>query len=204
MNLKAFACFLVIATQASAYAHGVAYSTLPLAKDKKMFSSEITGDVSEGGGLGMQGRFVYIPTMVKGSVDAGLGIASGERNMRFFTGYDYEIFPDYKEQPRVSLKSMFEWVKEDGEGIKKFSVAPVVSKGFSFWGKEGYPYASLPVGIALNGNKSTYQNYAELAFGVAGQLPVEGYTNLMANLEANVNLANSSSGIRVGVSYPFN
>ena len=204
MNVKTFSLLLALGLSTSALAHVVAYSTLPLPKDKKLFSSEMTGDVSDGGGVGIQGRFVYVPTMVKGNVDAGFGLAGGERSMRFFTGYDYEIFPDYKEQPRISLKSMFEWVKEDGEGIKRFSAAPTLSKGFSFWGKEGYPYVSMPVGIALNGNQSTYQNYAELAVGISGQLPVAGYSYLMANVEANISLANSSSGVRVGVSYPFN
>ncbi len=199
-------CALIagLTLSAGALAHGVGYSTFPLTKNKKLISTEMTGDLSTGGGMGLQARFVTRPDFIKGTFDAGIGIAGGDRDFRLFTGYDHELYPDYKNQPRISVKGMLERVTEFGDTKNKITFSPNVTKGFSFWGHEGYPYIGLPVGLALNASNQTYENVAELAMGVTGKFPVRGYTHLTANLEANLNVLNSYSGVRVGISYPIN
>lgn len=193
-----------LALSTGALAHGVGYSTFPIAKNKKLISTEMTGDLSTGGGMGLQARFITRPNMLSGAVDAGIGIAGGDRDFRLFAGYDHEFFPDYRNQPRFSVKGMLERVSEYGDSKNKITFSPNVTKGFSFWGYEGYPYLGIPMGLALNTSEQTYENVMELAMGITGKFPVKGYSHLTANLEANVNVMNSYSGIRVGISYPIN
>ncbi|MCK5883201.1 MAG: hypothetical protein KAG61_05895 [Bacteriovoracaceae bacterium] len=199
-------CTLIIGLtlSAGALASGVGYSTFPLAKNKKMISTEMTGDLSNDGGMGLQARFITRPSSLMGIIDAGIGISGGERDFSLFAGYDHELYPDYKNQPRFSVKGMAERVTEYGDSKNKITFSPNVTKGFSFWGYEGYPYIGMPMGLALNTSKGTYENVAELAMGLSGKFPVRGYTHLTANIEASVNVLNSYSGVSVGISYPIN
>jgi len=168
-----------------------------------MISTEFTGILSNGGGMGLQARYTQkINNQLK--FDTGLGIGGGERNSRLFAGLDYEIFPDYQNQPRFSLKASYENAKEFNNRYNIFSIAPTISKGFSFWGKEAYPFFTLPVGISLNENSKKYETIINASFGWTGKLPIKGYDHLTTSVEASLNLKNSWGGVFVGLSYPLN
>lgn len=201
MNLMAFAASIVLSANALA---GIAYSTYPISKDRKMISTELTGDMSDGGGAGMKARLVFRPKQIKGVVDAGVGVSGGERGLTFFAGHDYELYPDYKKQPKISVKSMLERIQGDESTVNRIKFGPTATKGFNFWGKEAYPYVSLPIGLALNSTDSSYEYTTDLTMGITGKLPIKGYSHLVANLEANVGVMNSYSGLSIGLSYPIN
>lgn len=182
---------------------GTGLSTFPLMLDKSMLSAEATGVTSTGGGVGIQARYTH--KLTSGIVlDAGAGFSGGERENRVFAGADFEIFPDYMTQPRFSVKTTFSNAKEFGTRRNNVSVAPTLSKGFSFWGEEAYPFIAIPYGVSLDSDTNTYQTVANLNVGVAGMIPVDGYRHLTGTVEMNVSLKDSYSGIFFGVSYPLN
>lgn len=194
---------LIIATPSAWSAVGTGISSYPLMIDTSMLSAEFTGITSTGGGVGMQARYTQkiSPSIV---LDGGAGLASGERQNRIFAGADFEIFPDYMTQPRISLKTMYSNAKEFGTRRNNVSVAPTVSKGFSFWGEEAYPFIAIPYGLSLNSDTNTYQTFANLNMGISGAIPADGYRHLTGTVEMNVGLKDSYSGIFFGVSYPIN
>ncbi len=188
---------------ASIFAYGIGYTTHPMPEGQKSISTEMTGITSGDGGMGLQVRYTQKLNKML-SVDAGLGISGGDREQRFFVGADYEIFPDYLRQPRFSLKTNIERADEFGNTFTVISAAPTLSKGFNFWGKEAFPYVALPVGLSLNGDNSTYESVASLNTGINGQLPIEGYTHLNANVELQVGLKDSFTAVLVGLAFPMN
>lgn len=184
------------------YAYGTGYSTFPMMTDKKLVSAEMTGITSTGGGVGAQVRYSQKLNSAL-LIDAGLGIAGGERTNRIFAGADYELFPDYMNQPRISVKTSFSNASEFGVRRNILSVAPTVSKGFSFWGEEAFPFISLPVGLSLDSDSKTYESIISVGLGVTGHLPIEGYRHLTGVFEGIIGLKDSYSGLFAGISFPI-
>ena len=207
-NLKALtlaaALIMTIGVSQQAHAYGTGLSSFPLEVETKLLSAEFTGITSTGGGIGMQARYTQ-KLNEKGTVDAGLGISGGERSARLFAGYDYELFPDYEIQPRTSIKAFIENSKEFSARRNIIGFAPTVSKGFSLWGKEAFPYISLPYGISLNGNSSTYNTTLSANIGISGVIPADVGPDkqLTANAEAIIGVKDSFSGVFFGVAYPI-
>jgi len=194
-----------LATLASAgvMAYGVGQSTYPMGEGKKLISTEFTGITSDEGGMGMQVRYTQKVNRIF-SYDVGLGISGGDRAQRMFVGADYEIYPDYLRQPRFSIKANLERAEEFENQNTIVSMAPTISKGFNFWGKEAFPYVSLPIGLSLNGDEKSYENTISLNTGINGQLPIKGYRHLKGNLELQVGLKDSFTAFLAGVSFPMN
>jgi len=193
---------MMLSVSQSVYAYGTGISTFPLETDKKLISAELTGITSKGGGLGLQTRFTQ-KLNDRSTVDAGLGISGGERSARLFAGYDFEIIPDYESQPRVSLKAFLENSKEFDVRRNILGLTPTISKGFSFWGKEAFPYLSIPYGISLDGSSNSYSTTISANLGVTGIIPSESEKKLTANAEVIMGLKNSFSGVFMGVAYPI-
>ena len=185
------------------FAYGVGYSAFPMMSEKKMISTEFTGIISEGGGIGLQARYSHKINKTF-LVDAGFGLSGGDRPGRLFAGIDYEIFPDYKKQPRFSIKTTLEHAKEFKYSRNIVQFTPTVSKGFSFWGYEGFPYVGMPVALSLQGEHKTYETTMNLNLGITGKLPIRGYNHLTANVETIFNIKDSYSALFMGVSYPLN
>lgn len=184
------------------YAYSTAYSSLPMPVETKMISTEFAGVTSSGRGVGIDARYIQkVNELVM--VDAGFGFSNGEYARNFFVGADYEVYPDHMTQPRFSLKGTIERAQEFGVSVSKFGVAPTISKGMSFWGREGFPYASMPWKLNLDGESNTYKTSLDLALGISGRVPVQGYSSLNANIEMNVGLKDSYTGIAIGISYPI-
>ncbi|WP_127716468.1 hypothetical protein [Halobacteriovorax sp. HLS] len=186
----------------NAWSLGMGVSSYPMLSGKKLISSEFTGITSSGGGVGLQARYTQ-KLSSKVIADAGIGISGGERANRFFTGVDFELYPDYSKQPKISVRADLELAKEFGVGRTKLGMAPTISKGFNFWGREAFPYFSMPVGISLDGDTSTYKSTVSANLGINGNLPIESYKHLQANAELQVDVKDSYTSIIVGLSYPL-
>lgn len=207
-NFKAISVMTLLAMTVGlsqkAHAYGTGLSSFPLEVETKLISAEFTGITSAGGGLGLQARYTQKLTD-KGTIDAGLGISGGERSARLFAGYDFELFPDYENQPRTSIKAFLENSKEFNARRNILGLAPTFSKGFSFWGKEAFPYISLPYGISLDGSSNSYKTTLSANIGVSGVIPADTGANkqLTANAEAIIGLKDNFSGVFFGVAYPI-
>jgi len=186
----------------SAFAIGLGYSTFPLQKHDRLLGVESTAVITEGGGIGVQGRYSHKFDR-KTTFEGGLGMGGGDQDAWMFLTTDTEIIPDYANQPRISVRGSFENVKEYGERTTIFSVAPVFSKGFVFWGHEGFPYVALPIGVNLNGHNNSYQTTTQLSMGINGHLPIRGYEKILGNVETFINLKNRYSGALVSLSFPW-
>ncbi|MGZ3788667.1 MAG: hypothetical protein ACXVLQ_09105 [Bacteriovorax sp.] len=207
-NFKAISLMAALAmmagTSQKAHAYGTGLSSFPLEVETKLISAEFTGITSTGGGIGMQARYTQ-KLSEKSTIDAGLGISGGERSARLFAGYDVELFPDYENQPRTSIKAFVENSKEFESRKNILGVAPTFSKGFSFWGKEAFPYLSFPYGISLDGRSNSYKTTLSANLGLTGVIPADVGPNkqLTASAEAIVGLKDSFSGVFFGVAYPI-
>jgi hypothetical protein len=122
-----------------------------------------------------------------------------------FAGYDYELFPDYESQPRTSIKAFVENSKEFNTTKNIFGLAPTVSKGVSLWGKEAFPYLSVPYGVSLNGSNSSYTTTLSANIGISGLIPADigADKHLTASAEAIIGLKDSFTGVFFGVAYPI-
>jgi hypothetical protein len=200
--LKLMAAVLTLVSSANVFAYGTGYSAYPLGQKMKLVTAEVTGIFTEGSGAGLQGRYTHklTPRMI---LDAGAGLGGGERSSRIFAGADFEIFPDYMKQPRVSLKTTITRADEFDITRNQFGVSPTVSKGFSFWGNEAYPFVAVPVALSLDNKSNTYQTVIAASTGITGPIPIEGYRDLSGNVELNVDLKNSFTALFFGVSYPL-
>lgn len=187
----------------TAFGHSLGVSSFPLQTKKSLISAEFGGFLSDGKGAGLQARYTQKLTPVM-SADAGFGFSNGDRTYRVFANAEYELYPDYLKQPRISLRGGIERADEFDKTRTRFNIVPTVSKGFSFWGKEAFPYVAVPVALQLENTTSTYDISTRLSVGMAGQLPIKGYEHLLGNVETSLDIDNSYSGAFVGISYPLN
>ena len=184
-----------------AMASTIGVSNHPFTMDKHIVTTEFNNYLNNGSGMGLTAKYLQ---RVNDSLnfDAGFGITDGERASRFVMGADYKIIPDYGRQPKVSIKGILESENLDGDRVNSFGAAPTISKGFSFWGKEAYPFLALPLKVGLNTNENTYETSTAVAAGITGRIPWAG-KNLVGNLETNFSLRNSYASIVMGVSLPI-
>lgn len=187
----------------NAYSYGLGISPYPLPEKLSVMTTEVTGLVSDGRGMGMQARFTHKVSPIV-QVEGGFGFSDGERPNRLFVNSDMEIFPDYGAQPRVVLKGFIESAKEDGTRRTILGFTPMLSKEINAWGKSIHPFLGFPVGLTLNRSNQTYQLRTLASVGIAGLLPFGNIQNLLYNLEGNINIQNSFSIIYFGFSYPIN
>ena len=200
--MKRILLIAALLTSTQIWAYGTGFSTAPLISNKKIISTEFTGITSTGGGIGLQARYTQ-KVNADLTFDAGIGMGGGDLNNRVFVGADYLIFPDYQRQPRVSIKATFENAKEYNDRRNIVSIAPTVSKGFSFWGQEAFPYIALPVGLNLNTGNQTYATSVAAQVGVNGKLPIEGLQHLTVGLEGTIKIKDHHSGLAFNLGYPI-
>ncbi|MCY4524152.1 MAG: hypothetical protein OXB84_05390 [Halobacteriovoraceae bacterium] len=202
MNAKWILITLLLIFSLRTWGYGVGPTTYPMLTNKKLLSTEITGVVSNGKGLGLQGRYTN-KISSNSIVDMGIGFGGGDRTSRIFANIDYEIFPDYKSQPRISAKLGLENAQEFDRRKNILNFVPTVSKGFNFWGREAFPFLALPMGISLDKAANTYETMAAFSFGVNGKVPIEEYAHLTASFEAQLNLSDSFSALMFAVAFPI-
>lgn len=203
-NFRNLAWMLAATLSTKLLAYGTGYTVLPMEVSQKIISAEFSGITSNGGGIGLQSRYTQKATE-RLSFDAGLGIAGGNYPSRIFAAADYEIFPDYESQPRVSLKMNIENAKENTGHRNIVTFAPILSKGFNMWGHEAFPYLSIPYGISLNPTTQSYSTRASANIGINGPLPLENMEKkLNGSAEVIVGLTdNQYSGFFLSIGYPI-
>lgn len=199
-KLGLFLTASLLSTAASATTIGV--SSHPFTMQKQVVTTEFNNYSNNGAGTGMTARYFNRVNEIT-NIDAGFGITDGDRASRIFMGADFQLIPDYGRQPRVSIKALLETENMDGDRLNSFGAAPTVSKGFAFWGKEAFPFISLPMKVSLNTDENTYETSTALAAGITGRLPINGYEKLVGNIETNFSLRNSYSSIVFGLSLPI-
>ena len=186
----------------TAMATTIGMSAHPFSVKKQVITAEFTSYNTNGAGAGINARYLNKLSQEM-NVEAGFGISDGDRSNRLFAGLDYELFPDYGRQPRTSIKGLFETASFDGDRINSIGVAPTISKGFAFWGKEAFPFLSLPTRLGLNADDNTYETQVALAAGITGRLPIGGYKKILGNIETNFSLKDSYTSIVMGISLPL-
>ena len=200
---KMIIAMMAMALSVSTFGYGLGVSTHPLKDNQRAVTAEFNGIISNGKGVGMQARYTQkLSELVV--VDGGFGFSDGDRANRMFINADYELYPDYIKQPRVSVRGTLERAKEFESSKSRIGIAPTVSKGFNFWGKEAFPFASLPLGLELNRDEKSYEIVSQLALGITGNIPLRGYENILANLETNLNISNGFSSVFFGLTLPIN
>lgn len=187
----------------SAFGYGLGVSSHPLQLEERLITTEFGGTFNEGKGAGLQARFTQkINDKMTG--DAGFGFSSGDRKYRLFANLDYEIFPDYMKQPKVTVRGTLSRAEEFDSGINRMGLTPTVSKGFVISNREVFPYLALPFSLDLNSDNSEYEFVSQIAFGATSNAPVAGYEHLLVNFEGTVNIDDGYSGLFLGISYPLN
>jgi hypothetical protein len=201
--MKNLAILITLALFSSAsFATTVGLSAHPFTMKKQVVTTEFNNYLNNGSGTGITAKYFQ---RVNDNInfDAGVGVTDGERSNRFFAGADFQLFPDYGRQPRVSVKGLLETLSFEGERINSFGAAPTISKGFSFWGNEAFPFLAVPIRVSLNEDEGTYESSSAVAMGITGRMPVEGYQNLIYNFETNFSLRNSYQALVLGISLPI-
>jgi len=182
---------------------GVGQSVYPMRENTHFLNAEATGVVSDEGGAGFQMRYTYrvYPEL---TFDGGLGVSGGDRSSRMFVSADYQVLADTINQPRFSLKTQLTNSKDFQVRNNTLSVAPTLSKGFYFWGQEGHPYVSLPIGVQLNEQTKNYEGIMNLNIGIMGNIPLREMSKMTVALEVFLDLNDSYSGALVSLGVPLN
>lgn len=193
---------LCTALPLGAMASTVGVSSHPFSFNKHIVTTEFNNYMTNGSGTGITARY-FQRVNEKLNFDAGFGFTDGDRSSRITAGADYMLIPDYGRQPRFSIKGLLATENLDDDRVNSFGVAPTISKGFSFWGNEAFPYLALPYNVSLNTDQSTYETSTAMALGITGNLNVGGFRDLVGNFETNFSIDNSYTAFVMGVSLPI-
>lgn len=187
-----------------AFGYGLGVSTYPLPAKSGALTTEFTSFLSNGSGVGLQARYLHKLSEVV-QVEGSMGAASSDRSRRFALATDVELLSDFENRPRFALHPFIERATEFSESRNIIGIYPVLSKGYVFKEKAGYPFISVPISIATNTDKNPAQFRAALTGGIVGKLPFEFAEgrNLLVNLEGSLNISNSFSSLMLGLTYPL-
>lgn len=194
--------FVMTSFSIGAFASTIGISNQPFLMKKDIVTTEYNNYLNNGSGMGLTARYLR-KVDESMTAEAGFGFTNGDRASRFFVAADKEILPDFGRQPRLSIKGIAETANNNDERINTFTVAPTLSKGFAFWGKEAFPFIAIPMSVSLNESEREYETSTAIATGITGRIPVNGIKNLVGNIEMNMSLRNSYSALVLGVSLPI-
>jgi hypothetical protein len=135
MKSKLLIVLTIAVMASSAFASQMGVSTHPFTMKKQVVSTEFNNYLGGADGMGLNARY-YQRLNEKTNIDFGVGVTDGSYANRIFAGADFELFPDYGNQPRVSIKGLIGTQEIDGQRINNLGAAPAISKGMSFWGKK--------------------------------------------------------------------
>lgn len=179
----------------------VGVSVHPMKEGDKLIHPEFVNRFTSGSSQGLQVRYLHNFTD-KLNADAGLRVFRRDIST-FFASGTYELYPDYDSQPQIALKAFFERERNDTIDSNIFGIAPVVSKGYSFQGYPIYPYASLPLRMQLIDTEQ-YKIASALTLGLSAELPFQNFSNVLGNVELNIDIDNSYSYLALGLAMTFN
>lgn len=200
--MKLLILMLTLGLSAGAFASIIGLSNHPFSMQKHVITTEFDSYMTNGSGNGITAR--YLQRMNdRLNMDFAAGFTNGDRSSVMRLGADMMLLPDYGRQPRVSLKGFAGSESIDGDRINSFGAAPTISKGFAFWGKEAFPFLSVPMAVNMNTETSTYETTTAMAAGISGRIPLAGIENLVGNFEMNFPIRNSYTSMVFGVSVPL-
>lgn len=206
-KLLKFSCglltiFTLTATMSTLWAQGMGISTYPLQVDYGHLTTEYVGMVDSADGAGIQARYTHkINSTV--TLDGGVGIGNKDLNNRAFISADIEFFPDYAQQPRISLKPFIETANEFGNRRNIIGVTPLFSKAITVFERPLYPFVGPSFGLVLDTTERKYEFRTVAAFGVAGKLPFGNFENVIFNIEGDWGVQNAYSSLSLGLSFPL-
>lgn len=195
---------LCIATVSSlSMAATVGVSTHPFVSTDQAITTEFNSFHDYGSGIGITGR--YFKSLNENvNLDVGIGIATEDRPVSLFAAADYMLYPDYNNQPRISIKSGIESVQIEDERWNIIGAAPTISKSIVVNGYELFPFASIPLRLGLNSDTEEYKIFPEFSFGTtAGGFSIGEYNNLIGSFEVGFDLSNGGSSVTAGLTYPL-
>ncbi len=184
------------------YANEVGWSVYPLQENQKIITAQFGGVFTGSGGFGMTASYLQ-KLSPKWDVEAGAGYTGGDSGFTIYGSGNYELFPDYEKQPKLSIKGWYQYSDENGESVNRFYASPLVSKSTLLWGHQVFPYAAIPTGVNLNYDNKNYSLFSALALGISGNIPFEKMKNMLMLLEAKLNITGAYSGLSLGLSYPL-
>ena len=185
-----------------AYANEIGWSTYPLKENQRILTAQFGGVFSSGGGMGVTASYLQKLSQ-KWDVEAGAGFTGGERGFTLYGAGNYEIYPDYEKQPKVSIKGWYQYSNEYDSSVNRFYASPLVSKSTLLWGNEAFPYLAIPTGVNLNYDNKQYSLFSALTLGISGNIPWEKMKNMAMILEGRLNITGSYSGLSFGFSHPI-
>lgn len=193
---------VIFTFSAVSMASTIGLSNHPFSLQKHVITTEFNNYLTNGAGTGITARYMQ-RVNEKLNMDFGAGFSNGERSSTFRVGADMMLIPDYGRQPRISIKGFGITEAFDGDRVNSFGAAPTISKGFSFWGKEAFPFLAVPMQVNMNTETSEYETTTALATGITGRIPLAGIDNLVGNIEMNFPIRNSFTSLVFGVSVPL-
>jgi hypothetical protein len=184
------------------FALGTGLSTYPLPNKSGALTTEFSSFFSKGSGVGLQVRYIRKFNQIY-ALEANLGASDSERSKRFGLAGDIEIFPDVNNRPRFVVRPFLERSTEYGRNYNIIGAYPILSKGYVFRERTGYPFVALPIQMAFSSEESSYDFRMGLTFGMTGKLPLHGYDHFLYNLEGNINITDTPYSLLIGLSYPL-
>ena len=194
--------FILMSLGFSTVILGNTISSYPLGIQKKYVAAEFTSVFSNGQGMGLQAKYIQ-QVRPELSIEGGFGFSNGDQVYHIFASGNYELYPDFMNQPKISLEGLLVRARKLESSHTKIVMTPLASKGLSFWGKEGFPFIGLPITLDLNNDSMSYNVAYQLSFGATAPMPLPGYEKLLANFKLNMNIKNASSEISLGFSHPL-
>lgn len=201
--MKSLVALCLMFTSVSLMASNVGVSTHPMVTSDQAITTEFNTFHSYGEGFGITGRYFrrINPDL---TIDAGVGLATDDRPSSIYAAVDYQLFPDYDTQPRVSLKSGLESVEIEDDRWNIIGTTPIVSKSVVVNGQEFFPFVATPIRLGLNSETQKYRFFPEVNFGTTtGGFRIGDYDNLIGNVELGFDLSNGGSTISAGLTYPI-
>ena len=182
---------------------GNGISSYPLGVQKKYVAADLTSVLFNGKGMGLQARYIQ-QLRAELIIEGGFGFSNGDQAYQVFVSGDYELYPDFMNQPKVSLQGTLVRAQKFNSSHTRISLAPVASKGLSFWGSEGFPFLAFPMTLDLNNDAKNYDIAYQMSVGASVPMPFAGYEKFLANFKLNMNIENAPTEISLGFSHPLN
>lgn len=183
---------LLIFTSFASLAEHIGLSAHEMQLRSNYLTAELVNKISIDEGLAIQARVTHFSGK-KFNIDSGYAFHSGDREHRVFLGGAYEIFPDHKSQPRISLKAHLELVGLASDFDFLAGITPIASKGISVSDYIMYPFIGIPIRKVFDRNADT-----EMGFTMGTTLELQ--KNLMLSIEGTLNLRNMPSSLLIGIS----
>lgn len=191
---------LALLSFAPAFASVVGISTHPLNDEARVISAELMGYMSQRHEMSTGLR--YTQEVSRGQLmDFAIAGGTEARALNISTGYDYQIFSEDVNQPRVSIKPFFQYQKFNNDTYNLMGAAPTLRKSFSIEGLEFFPFLALPTGLKLDSANDGYRFSTSLSMGASMPFPRANNDKLLLTVEANRNLGAASDYVGCLVSW---